>query len=313
MLRNQSFIPLATVFIVWLCVFSTYGNAASLDDDKGNTQSAVAASTSGFPAGPGNFPGFPSGGGGNSNGGGGGMRIWTPFGWISIGGGGNRPGGGGGGRWFPFPKPNYSPVTPKPFKPKPCHPVTPKPVIPTPKPNPKPVIPTPKPKPKPKPVIPTPKPNPSPSPKPFKPNPCHPKHPSKPFMPNFPGFPSGGGSSRPIVPPWLTPFIGPHSSKPAHLPSVNSMETQSETGAVEASKTLAEGRHHYYQCWSVLEKVDKCVNEVLTAFSSRKFEVLSSSCCSAIEKMDKDCHARTIGNFHDHFFSASVHKHCSAN
>lgn len=96
-------------------------------------------------------------------------------------------------------------------------------------------------------------------------------------------------------------------STPAPLAG-KSMGTRSEASAVEAS---TKERHQRYQCWLPLEKTNKCVNEILTAFSSRKFEVLGSACSSAIEKMDKDCPAKTIGNFHDHLFSASVHRHCS--
>lgn len=383
---NQSFIiPLATVFTVWLCVFTTFGNASSLHDDNEYTQSALTATNS-YPD-PGNIRGFPIsiGGGGNSNGGDGWLRIWTPFGWIIIRGDGDRQGGGGAGGFIPFfplpspPKSNVpppspsNPITPNPPSPleptpkHPSNPVTPDPPSPfnPVKPDPpSPSNPTPEHPPSPNPLIPTPRHPSNPvTPNPFIPTPQTP--PSRPPLPPWlaPFFGDGGKHPSPPsplyphIPPWLAPYIGhdgrlhmppppplqtpkwllqyigsdgrlhlpdqpsrpipkwlaPYIRKPPHSSLPADLKTESETSGLKSSKTSSEGIHHYYQCWSRLEKVDKCVNEILTAFSSRKFQVLGSACCSAIQKMDKDCHARTIGNFHDHFFSASVHKHCSAN
>ncbi|KAL8131918.1 hypothetical protein AgCh_007718 [Apium graveolens] len=310
MVTNRRFISLASAFIVCLWVFSTYGNAASTSDERAFT---LAASTN--PADSNNLPGsgFPIniGGGGNSNGGGGWLRIWTPFGWITIGGGGgDNHGGDGGGGFQPF-------VPPTPPKPNPPHP--PIPVTPSPS-NPSPQQPSP------------------PSPSNTPPHPSNPKIPPwlAPFIgsdgrlheppsppPETPKWlaPFIGSDGRlhlpdqapRMIPKWLAPYIGkpPQGSTPAHLAG-KSMGTRSE--ASSSVETSLKKRHHKHnQCWLPLEKTDKCVNEILTAFSTRKFKVLGSACCSAIEKMDKYCRAKTIGSFHDHFFSSSVHRHCSSN
>ncbi|KAK1382498.1 hypothetical protein POM88_020233 [Heracleum sosnowskyi] len=108
------------------------------------------------------------------------------------------------------------------------------------------------------------------------------------------------------------PYMPDMSNMPA-MPRMN-MPGMPRTGlgAVRTRSTTLETKtEEYVEGWSHLSKIDDCVNDILSAYSFRKFDEIGSVCCLAINTMTKDCHAKTLGSFHDHFFITSVSKQCS--
>lgn len=86
------------------------------------------------------------------------------------------------------------------------------------------------------------------------------------------------------------------------------VRTQSTTVETTSGESKTE---EYMKCWSHLSKIENCVIDILSAYSFRKFDEIGSVCCLAINAMTKDCHAKTLGSFHDQFFITSVSKECS--
>lgn len=128
-------------------------------------------------------------------------------------------------------------------------------------------------------------------------------------MPNIPYMPHmfmPDMSNLPAMPRMNMPGM-PRTGSGAVRTRSTTVEITSKNEEISGESTTEE----YEECWSHLSKIDNCVNDILSAYSFRKFDEIGSVCCSAVNTMTKDCHAKTLGSFHDHFFSTSVSKQCS--
>lgn len=129
------------------------------------------------------------------------------------------------------------------------------------------------------------------------------------YMPNIPYMPHmyiPDMSNMPAMPRMNMPGMPRTGSGAFRTQSTTVKTTSTNEKASGESKT-----EEYVECWSHLSKIDNCVNDVLSAYSFRKFDEIGSVCCLAINTMTKDCHAKTLGSFHDQFFISSVSKECS--
>ncbi|GAV74867.1 Prolamin_like domain-containing protein, partial [Cephalotus follicularis] len=64
------------------------------------------------------------------------------------------------------------------------------------------------------------------------------------------------------------------------------------------------------KCWSHLQDVEACTQEILSSFWSLNFS-LGPACCKAISELDKDCFDNMFSQFNSPFFGPLLKEHCS--